>query len=652
MADPKESWKQEDDEEEEDIDETSYISQKDAVLFAIDVSESMLLSPPSSDSNKGETDSPTIAAIKCAYQIMQQRIISSPKDMMGVLLFGTEESKFQEEEYSNSRGHLAYPHCYLLSDLNVPAAEDVKVLKAIVEDDEEAKSLLVPTKEPFSMSNVLFCANQIFTTKAPNFGSRRLFIITDKDDPHSTDKKARSQAAVRAKDLYDLGVIIELFPISHADHEFDRANFYDDIIYRDPDEESTLLAAPNNFKSSGDGISLLTNLISDINSKQVAKRTLFSNLPFEIGPGFKISVKGYNLLQKQAPARSSFIWLGGETPQIAVGESARMEEDTTRIVDKAEIKKAYKFGGTQILFKPEEQKELKTFGPPVLRIIGFKPQNMLPFWASVKKSTFIYPSEEDYVGSTRVFAALWQKLLNDKKMGVAWYIARTNATPLLVAILPSQERLDEATNIQVLPAGLWLYPLPFADDIRNPPDVPTPIVSPDNLVDEMRKIVQQLQLPKAHYDPVKYPNPSLQWHYRILQAYALDEEIPDVPEDKTIPKYRQINKRAGEYINNWQKLLAEQVQLFQKERKERGGLKHEIEDDDGPPKKKARTSAKAATKGLAEMSADDLRKAVEAGTLGKHSVAEFKDLLLAKGLSTSGRKQELIDRVEQWLDDN
>lgn len=35
---------------------------------------------------------------------------------------------------------------------------------------------------------------------------------------------------------------------------------------------------------------------------------------------------------------------------------------------------------------------------------------------------------------------------------------------------------------------------------------------------------------------------ALQWHYRILQAMALDEDIPEKPDDKTIPKYKQIHK--------------------------------------------------------------------------------------------------------------
>ena len=195
------------------------------MLFVIEVSTSMLTAPPPTDAKKQERDTPTLAALKCAYALMQQRIISSPNDMMGVLLYGTESTKFQEEE--EARGGLAYPNCYLLTDLDIPAAGDVKALKDLVEDEEESEKLLVPSAEPVSMANVLFCANQIFTTKAPNFTSRRLFIVTDNDDPHAKDKALKSSAAVRAKDLYDLGVIIELFPISQSDHEFDRARFYD-----------------------------------------------------------------------------------------------------------------------------------------------------------------------------------------------------------------------------------------------------------------------------------------------------------------------------------------------------------------------------------------------------------------------------------------
>jgi hypothetical protein len=186
-----------------------------------------MLEPRSApEGKKGGPESPATAAIKCAYHLMQQRIISNPKDMMGVLFFGTEASKFYDEDES-SQGDLSYPHCYLFTDLDVPAADDVKKLRALAEVDEETSKVLVPSKDRVSMANVLFCANQIFTSKAANFLSRRLFIITDNDNPHGDDRTLRSAATVRAKDLYDLGVIIELFPISRPDHEFDRTKFYD-----------------------------------------------------------------------------------------------------------------------------------------------------------------------------------------------------------------------------------------------------------------------------------------------------------------------------------------------------------------------------------------------------------------------------------------
>jgi ATP-dependent DNA helicase 2 subunit 1 len=186
----------------------------------------MLMPPPPSDSKKADRDSPVAAALKCACNLMEQRIISSPTDMMGILLFGTEKSKFNNED-GDRAGGTGYPHCYLFTNLDIPAAEDVRALKDLAEGEDE-ENILVPSKgEGVIISNVLFCANQIFTTKAANFGSRRLFIITDKDDPHADDKQAKSAAAVRAKDLFDLGVTVELFPIIRGDGRFDIGKFYD-----------------------------------------------------------------------------------------------------------------------------------------------------------------------------------------------------------------------------------------------------------------------------------------------------------------------------------------------------------------------------------------------------------------------------------------
>jgi ATP-dependent DNA helicase 2 subunit 1 len=548
----------------------------------------MLKEPPASDNKKADRDCPTLAALKCAYQLMQQRIISNPHDMMGVLLFGTEQSKFEDEDGKPSS---LYPHCYLLTNLDVPSALDVKRLRNLVENEDEARELLVPSSEPVSMANVLFCANLIFATRAPNFLSRRLFLVTDNDDPHENDKELKAASTVRAKDLYDLGVMIELFPIASPGGGFDRAKFYDDIVYRvptsDPEAPAPVVQAAKP-SSSGDGISLLQSLLSSVNSKAAPRRALFS-LPFEIGPGLRISISGYTMLKRQEPVKSCYVWVNGEKPEIATLSSTQHTDDTARTVEKQEVQKAYKFGGEQVPFTKDEIAAIRNFGDPILRIIGFKPMSMLPIWASTRSSTFIYPSETDYIGSSRVFSALQQKLIQDRKIGVAWFIARKNATPVLAAIYPGEEQLNDDGE-QAMPPGLWIIPLPFADDIRQNPE--TILVSaPDVLKDKMRVIIQQLQLPKARYDPNRYPNPSLQWFYRILQALALDEELPEQAEDKTVPRARQIDKRAGAYVQEWGEELEKALQEWMDERR---SIKREADFDGEAPAKRAKTSASSA----------------------------------------------------------
>jgi ATP-dependent DNA helicase 2 subunit 1 len=393
---------------------------------------------------------------------------------------------------------------------------------------------------------------------------------------------------------------------------------------------------------SGDGLTLLNSLISNINSKQTPKRSYFSNLNFELAPGMAISVNGYMPLHRQTPARTCYVWLGGEQAQLAQSETAKVDE-STRTVEKSEVKKAYKFGGEYIYFNPEETKELKKFGDKGLRLIGFKPRSMLPSWASVRKSTFIFPSEQGYVGSTRVFSALWRKLLESEKMGLAWFIGRENANPALVAILPSQNP-DDA---HFLPAGLWLYPLPFADDVRSV-DLESGPKCPDPLVDGMREIAKCLQLPKGVYNPAKYPNPALQWHYKIIQSMALEEDIPEHQDDATIPRYKQMEKRIGKYLGDWKEELATTARALMKTR----AAKRETESEDGErPAKRARATP-AAKKLGASMNNAQLKAAVEEDTLKKLTVAELKEMLASKGLSTVGKKAELLDKLEQWVEEN
>lgn len=650
MADPQDNRSSEEqEEEEEEIDDSSYKTIKDAVLFAIDVSPTMLERPPKSEDKKADRDSPTSAALKCAYQLMQQRIISNPNDMMGILLFGTEQTDLKD-------GDNTFQHCYLLADLDIPSAQDVKSLRDLVEDEEEAEKILKPAKEGCSISTVLFCANQIFTTKAPNFASRRLFLVTDNDYPAKV-KTDKDTAVTRARDLYDLGCTIDLFPISRPDHTFDRSRFYDDLVYptspSDPDAPISL-ASTTKVAKSGEGISLLKQLISSINSKATPRRALFT-LPLELGPDFRIGVKGYVLIKRQEHVKSCYVWVGGEKPQIATSSTSHLADDSARTIEKTELRKAYKFGGEAITFTPEEITKIRQcFGDPVIRIIGFKPISCLPLWANVNKATFLYPSEVDYIGSTRVFSALQQKLLKSQKMGLVWFIARRNASPTLCALIPSEEKLN-ADGEQTTPPGLWLIPLPFADDLRQFPEPPdSPLRTTNELTDKMRLIIEQLQLPKGMYDPSKYPNPVLQWFYRVLQALALEDELPEKPDDKTIPRYKQIDKRCGEYIEDFAREFnlafasQQKTSLADRTAKKRGAGAQEI-----PAKRvKKEPQAKQIEGGDDEAGMTDQQMAElnDKGQISKQTVAVLRDWLAQRGQGTAGKKAELLERVQGYLE--
>lgn len=181
----------------------------------------MLAPPPKSENKKASHDSATLTALKCAYQVMQQRIISNPRDMIGIILFGTKKTKAPDIGRQ-------YYHCYLLTDLDVPAAEDVKALRDLVEEGEGADEVLAASEQPPDMVMLLRLVLHLFQTRAPNFGSRRLFIITDNDDPCAGTKKSPSwDPAVGAKDIHDHGCSIELFPITHGQSKFDTSKFYD-----------------------------------------------------------------------------------------------------------------------------------------------------------------------------------------------------------------------------------------------------------------------------------------------------------------------------------------------------------------------------------------------------------------------------------------
>lgn len=602
-----------------------YSAQKEASLFVIDVSATMLASD-------GNTAHNTVKhALECAYRFLTYKIIANPNDMVGILLYGTETTQCPE-----AYGYTACKNVTLLVDMDCPDAPKMKMLKEILEDDQKFQELCTPANTPPTMTNVLFLANGMFSQKAPNFNFKRILLITDEDDPHGADKNVRQSAITRARDLNDLGIKIEPIFVSTLQKKFDSRKFYDDIVFKDDDE------LDENSDLIQESESRFQQMMDKIKAKASPKRAIFS-IPLEISPELQVGVKGYILYKEQKISKSAYVYNLGEKPQFAKTETTNVCIDTSKVLEKAEIRKGYKFGEERISFSEDELKALKYVEDPILRIVGFKSFDKLKFWHNIRPSYFIYPHEATVVGSTRVFASLHQSLLKKEKWALGWFIPRKNANPSMVAMIASRESIAEGSRLQVTPPGIFLVTLPFADDIRMNPAIVVKR-SPDDLTDKMAEVIRYLKL--GAYDPFKYQNPALQWHWRTLQALALEEDMPEGQVDGTLPKFKGIEKRAGSRIQEWNDCFS-----THKEALTTAPL---VKKRMGEAQAQAQGTTKKAKNESALTTVDDLKRAIKENHLEKLTVPVLKQVLkdypgAFTGQPTSQKKGDLVDFITEQL---
>jgi ATP-dependent DNA helicase 2 subunit 1 len=175
----------------------------------------------------------------------------------------------------------------------------------------------------------------------------------------------------------------------------------------------------------------------------------------------------------------------------------------------------------------------------------------------------------------------------------------------------------------------------------------------DVLGEELIEETEQLNLPKGIYDPSKYPNPSLQWHYRILQALALDDEIPEKPEDKTIPKYRQIDKRVGVEAIEWGKVLERAFRGYLEDNPDAAVTGSKRPPSNGTTSQPTKTGPGKKVKwedGSKAINEAEIRQLWQKGQLAKLTVTELKDFAATAKIPVTGKKADIVEKIEGWLE--
>ncbi|KZO99302.1 ku70-like protein [Calocera viscosa TUFC12733] len=655
-------WRLDDTGEDAELDFSSWqTSSKDAIIFAIQCSESMHAlreDLPQEEDGSGDYKPRTNfeIALRSALELQKRKVVVGPNHAVGIVFWDTLEKK------GGHRSMYVHKEVGLITAQSMQ--EQMQVLAQQEKNPNYLKKRFQPSSECMSIADILTACATLLPSKT---ATRRVFLITDNDDPvagMSRDRATalRTAARTRAGDLYDHGWNILPFFISSPGHPFDMRKFWREALSREGQEDS--------FDTSMDLLSSFDDLIREMQVREIPRRTLF-HIPLTLAEGVVIDVKGYGFVTVQSKGQYKYLVDRDGVLKEASIKTTYIDKDDQGEVPKTDIRYALAFGKTwdddmkhpfkdamdvdedeskpktrgkrgnvlsaedvppvtrhEVLFTQEKMKELRSMDlEPGIKILGFKDRSELTFFDNIKHSTFIYPSEDEYTGSTRTFAALLHSLSKKEKIGIALAVTRRGYTPQFVALVPQEETLDPDSGAQQLPPGFHMIPFPFADDIRES--------AYDQLMrcDEHEKetalaFVTKLTI-RSGYEADNYPNPSLRLHYKNLEAAAFNEEFNiEEFEDLTMPNYASIQRRAGKLIEEFKDAV------------------------DADKRSAGFVAVATGAKRQAETTVDEaeVRSRHSSGQLAKMTVVQLTAFLRGRDVVPAGKKKaELVEQVEQYL---
>ncbi|XP_072829702.1 X-ray repair cross-complementing protein 6 isoform X2 [Vicugna pacos] len=422
-------YKNQGDEEEEEQEEgleaglgDYKYSGRDSLIFLVDASRAMF------DSQGEDELTPFDMSIQCIQSVYTNKIISSDRDLLAVVFYGTKKDK-------NS---VNFKNIYVLQELDSPGAKRVLELDQF-KGPKGKKHFqdLIGHGSDYSLSEVLWVCANLFSNVQFKMSYKRIMLFTNEDDPHGGDSAKASRARTKAGDLRDTGIFLDLMHLKKPGG-FDISLFYRDIISIAEDEDIGV-----HFEES----SKLEDLLRKVRAKENRKRVLY-RLKLKLTKDVVLTVGIYNLVQKAF--RPLPVRLYRETNEPVKTKTRTFNVNTGSLLLPSDTKRAQTYGERQIVLEKEETEELKRFDEPGLILIGFKPLVMLKKHHYLRPSLFVYPEESLVNGSSTLFSALLTKCLEKEVMAVCRYTPRQNTPPCFVALMPQEEVLDDQ-KIQVAP---------------------------------------------------------------------------------------------------------------------------------------------------------------------------------------------------------
>ncbi|EER97823.1 ATP-dependent DNA helicase 2 subunit KU70 [Sorghum bicolor] len=619
--DPEGIFRDDSDEDEDNVQERE--ANKDMVVYLVDASPKMFTPATTQDNEKQETYFHTI--VNCITESLKTQIIGRSYDEVAICFFNTKEKKNLQDS--------AGVYVYNVGDreqLDRPTAKLIKDFSCI--EDSFMSTIgsrfgITAGSRENTLYNALWVAQALLRKGSVKTVSKRILIFTNEDDPFGTVTGAVKTDMIRttiqrAKDAQDLGLSIELLPLSQPDEQFDMSLFYADLIGLDGDEITEYLP------SAGDKLEDMANQLR----KRIMRKRRVKTLSFAITNDVCIEVNTYALVRPTTPGKIT--WLDSLSNLPLKAERSFICNDTGALLQDPQTR-FQMYNDTIVKFSVLELSEVKRVASHHLRLLGFKPLDCLKDYHNLRPSAFIYPSDERIFGSTRVFVALHSSMLRLGRFALAFYGNPTR--PQLVALVAQEEVTSSGGQLE--PPGMHMIYLPYSDDIRYPEEFHvTSDDAPRATNEQIKKALNLLKrIDLKKFSACQFANPALQRHYGILEALALGEdEMPDIKDD-TLPDEEGLSRPGV-------------VNAIEEFKTSVYGENYDQEEAEAAAGKASRGDAskkrKQITDAAVQMSAAyDWAELADNGKLKEMTVVELKSYLTAHGLPVSGKKEVLVSRI-------
>jgi len=587
-----------------------YEKTRDSVIFLVDSSEKMM-------KTGAEDKSSFDIVLELVKNVVQNKLIQGGSNEIGVCFYNTEKAK-------NSNG---FAGIYNAIELDEPDAKMVKELERL-SDQKIFRDEIGTGASECEFHRALWTCSAVFSRrKNAKISFQQIMLFTGNDRPNFTMGGAKyaelkTKATQKARDLDDLDINLVLNPINVDGTQFKISHFFADLLVVE-DEDG--------IAKFDEQVALNFEDLKGKCYKRMFKKRALASCPMTIGDDIKIGLKLYSTIR--AATKRSPVQLDSRVNQKLTCVTKWVCGETGAVLEDYQINHFYPYGREKVKFTKAEMTDIKDFGPPGIKLMGFKPRSYLKWEQNCKSPLFLRPDEGQVKGSTTAFWALLEEMINLRKIAIARVIYRKASVPRFAALLPVKENEKDPWDDKT---GMYMIFLPFSDDTRSLDFPPQPVADDEKipgLIESTRKLITALV---GDVNPESYQNPSLQKHYRALEAMALEREEPEAVEDELVPS------------DGFQDIEAE-IKAIE-------DIVNEIEEPEPRKRKKAagrggRSGGAKKAKVAVVINDADYRTLAENNGLKSLKVAQLKDFLRAKDLALSGKKADLIERIQKYFSD-